>query len=69
MASGKCPKCEKILTHVNIEGVDGHVNFRSTWKCVSYVCPYCQTVLGTQIDPLAIKTDVINGVINKLRSR
>lgn len=56
---GKCPKCEKIVSYVNLVNLPIHVDSRPTWVGVSYQCPYCSTVLGVGIDPIAIKNDLI----------
>ena len=63
--SGKCPKCEKVLTSVKIEKIDVALNLQSKWLGVSYVCPHCSTILSVGIDPIALKTDLVN----ELRSR
>jgi hypothetical protein len=65
---GKCPGCKAIVNNVRIEGIDGKENpFGSNgWRCVSYCCPGCNTVLGVQIDPVALKTDTINGLLAAL---
>ncbi|SEP07673.1 class IV adenylate cyclase [Aquisalimonas asiatica] len=69
VATGKCPKCESVVSSVRIEDVDGKVGFQSKWHCISYCCPSCNTVLGVQMDPVALKTDTINGVVEKLRGQ
>jgi len=63
----KCPKCEKIITSVTIDDVNGCVLSMPTWKTISYQCPYCNTVLGVQIDPVAIKTDIVNEIVKALK--
>lgn len=69
MTTGKCPKCEKVVTAVRIEDVTVRVGVQPQWKGVSYCCPWCNTVLGVQIDPVALKTDIIEGVVGALRGR
>ncbi len=60
---GKCPKCEKSITNVRVEDVQGKFGSSGTvLNCLSYCCPYCNSILGVTIDPLAFKTDIINGV-------
>lgn len=60
--TGKCPKCETTITSVRIEDVDVKVGFQSRWKGVSFCCPSCSVVLSVAIDPIAIKTDIINAL-------
>ena len=59
---GKCPKCEKTISSVKIEAVDGLIGFQKKYHCVSYLCPSCSTVLSAQIDPIAIQTDTVNAI-------
>jgi endogenous inhibitor of DNA gyrase (YacG/DUF329 family) len=58
---GKCPKCEKPVMQVAIADVPARAFMgRTEWKGISFNCPMCQTILGVQIDPIAIKTDILN---------
>jgi len=43
---------------------------RSAYKGVSYVCPSmgCHLVLGVGLDPIALKTDLVNEIVKKLRT-
>lgn len=63
----KCPKCEKLLSYVTGGAVDVKVPMGKTWNGVSYSCPYCHTMISAQIDPIAIKTDIVNELFKKLR--
>lgn len=70
--TGKCPACGKVpafgikMQGVDIKGPDGR-----DWHGVMYVCPnlQCQTILGAGIDPVALKTDTIDGVVKMLRGK
>ena len=55
-----CPKCDKHFTQATIEPIKASVPFGIQWNCISFNCPFCKTSLGMQIDPIAIKTDLIN---------
>jgi len=57
---GKCPKCDKVVSAVRIENVDVREGFQSKWHGVSYCCTNCSAVLSVGIDPIAIKTDIVN---------
>ena len=59
IASGKCPKCEKVVSHVSIEDMPIYLGFQEKWKGVSYLCQHCKTILGVGIDPIALKTDIV----------
>ena len=67
MNSGKCPKCQEIVDSVRIEDVDINLGPGMNWRGVSYCCPSCDTVLSVQLDPVALKTDIINVIIEELR--
>ncbi|GAB2181476.1 hypothetical protein DLREEDagrD3_16990 [Denitratisoma sp. agr-D3] len=66
ISQGKCPKCEKIISSVTIEDVDVVVGMQSKWRGISYLCPYCKTVLSVGIDPIALKTETVNGLLKAL---
>lgn len=67
MGPGKCPKCEHLVTKAVIHGLDAGVPFGPTWKGISLNCPSCNTVLSIQIDPIAIKADIIAGLLKALK--
>jgi hypothetical protein len=67
ISSGKCPKCEKIIQHAVIEALPIHQSFQAKWLGVSYACPHCNTILSIGIDPVALKTDTISGLLEALR--
>ena len=70
MFTGKCPSCGNVPAFgINLQPVDIKAQGGGGWLGVAYVCPNlaCQTILGVGIDPIALKTDTINGVVKKLR--
>jgi phage FluMu protein Com len=66
--NGKCPKCDQVMTFVNFQGVDAKEPFGNSWNAVSYQCPHCRTVLSVEIDPIALKADLVNELFKKLRA-
>lgn len=57
----KCPKCEKVITHVNHVDLTIHaLTKRVTGN--GYACPLCQTIISVEVDPIAIKTDTLNAI-------
>jgi len=66
---GKCSKCEKTVSYVNLNEIEASAFMGSKWKTVTYNCPHCSTILGCQIDPIAIKTDIVNEVVESLKGR
>lgn len=65
-ANGLCPKCEAVLTHVNLKEITVNATGRK-WVGVSYQCPHCNVVLSVSIDPVALKTDLLNELLAALR--
>jgi hypothetical protein len=60
--AGKCPKCEKSISRVTVD----HINIAEgihVWNGVSYLCPSCSSILGISIDPISIKTDIVEEVL------
>jgi uncharacterized protein with PIN domain len=61
--TGKCPKCEKVISSVKIEEIPASTGpGGAEWNAVSYCCKSCNTVLSVQIDPIAIKTDTLSAL-------
>jgi len=64
--AGKCAKCERVLSTVNLKAITVRAP-GTTWKGVSYECPYCSSILSVGIDPIAVKTDVVAEVLQGLK--
>jgi phage FluMu protein Com len=64
---GKCPKCEQLITQITAGHVTISIPGGDKWNGISYTCPHCQTILSVQIDPIAIKNDLIKELLNRLR--
>jgi hypothetical protein len=63
--TGKCPSCGNGIA--SLRGSNTDVTFPGgTFKTIVFLCPACTAVLGAQIDPIAVKTDIINGVVEQL---
>ena len=64
---GKCPKCDKLVTHVSFEGIAIRVPFGTGgWRGVSYFCPWCNTVLAVGADPVSLKSEIVSEVGNRI---
>src|SRR5258706_12456637 len=62
----KCPKCDRSLVHLKLATPE--IRDRTTkWLGVAYLCPYCNSILGAGIDPVALKTDTVQEVLKALR--
>lgn len=64
---GKCPKCEKTIVRVGVDGVTADAGpGRVKWEGLAYTCPHCQTILSVGIDPVALKTDTVNETVAQI---
>lgn len=66
--AGKCPKCDSVISNFNIKQMNGQAP-GNVWRSIACCCPSCGTILSVAIDPIAIKTDVVNEVVRKLKGR
>lgn len=64
--AGKCPKCDQMITFVRLDSIDVKAS-QKNWLGVAYECPLCSAILSVAIDPIAIKTDLVNEVVKRLR--
>ena len=62
----KCPACHVAITSVEIEGIDVTQGLQTLWKGVSFGCPHCHIVLSVGIDPIALKTDLVQEILDAL---
>jgi phage FluMu protein Com len=67
--SGKCPKCERIVTHLELETPKIKQGSQDVFVGVTYLCPRCKTILGAGIDPVALKADTVSGIVTALKAR
>jgi hypothetical protein len=69
--AGKCPKCGNAVLNATISKVNLSGLGMLALNGISYSCPNiaCQTVLSVGVDPIALKTDTINGVVKALRGK
>jgi hypothetical protein len=68
MNQGLCPKCDRLITHVEVADVTINVSLHPRWKGFSYACPHCNTVLGIEMNPLTIREDIQNHVDGRLQT-
>ena len=68
MARGKCPKCEQLVTELVVDAhIHGKVHPGRTFSCVNFLCPNCNTVVGSQMDPGPMNIETINQLVQKLK--
>ncbi|WHP05800.1 hypothetical protein QLH32_17635 [Acinetobacter corruptisaponis] len=66
MSTGKCPSCDRLVTHVNAQEINVNAPAGNFYG-ISYLCPYCSVILSTGLDPLRVKNDIVNELLKKLR--
>jgi hypothetical protein len=64
----KCPKCEKALTSAKVGDIDLAAP-RVKMAGLVFTCPYCSSVLGVQVNPLILRDETANQVIEALRKK
>jgi uncharacterized protein with PIN domain len=64
-----CPSCDKPIAHLNLKEVKASVFLGTQWRGITYSCPHCQHVLSAGIDPIAIRSDIVQQVVAALRKR
>ena len=63
----KCPKCEKDLAGVAVKRLKGLTEGEES-NYVSLNCSRCGTSLGIQLDPMAIKAELMAEIRSDLRA-
>ena len=56
-----CPHCKQGIPSFNVEPLNAYAQ-GNVWKAISFNCPSCHVSLSVQIDPIAIRTDLINEI-------
>lgn len=65
--TGKCPHCKQVLPNVNFEQLPIHQNDHKRWIGASLVCPFCLKILNVSVDPIALRNDIVNQVVDHLK--
>lgn len=69
MARGKCPKCGQLVMELIIDAhIHGKVHPGRTFTCINFLCPNCNTVVGSQMDPAATRNETVSQLVKQLRS-
>jgi len=64
--SGTCPSCKSAVLSLKLAAIPINAN-GVTWKGLSYQCPSCNTVLGAQIDPVALNAELLSDIRETFR--
>ena len=62
----KCPSCQNVIQKVKVEGIEICIGPESSREGFSYLCPSCNSVLGVQMDPIVLNTELKNEILNEL---
>lgn len=65
--TGKCPHCNQVLQKVRFEHLPIHQHDEKKWIGASLVCPFCQSILNVSVDPIALRNDIVNQVVDHLK--
>lgn len=65
--SAKCPYCHKVISTVNVETIGIETGLSVGYKGVTYSCPGCHAVLSVEMDPIALKADIVRDLLKALR--
>lgn len=65
-----CPKCNNSIIHTNFKGLETKERFGGkSWKALAHCCPSFDATLSVEIDPIAVKNDILDGVKKLLMKR
>lgn len=59
---GLCPHCNQLITWVSLEGMTASVAGGAQWRAVSYLCPLCRKIISVGIDPISVKTEILDAI-------
>lgn len=62
--TGKCPSCGQNPLYLKMGATEARLQplGGSTLRAITLSCPSCDTILGTQIDPIAVRSEILAGV-------
>lgn len=64
----KCGFCDASISRAELKPIETKQGFGgNSWKAAAHCCPYCKAVFSVEIDPIALKNDIINGLMKRLR--
>jgi len=68
-SNAKCPKCSSLLKTVTGGYADITIPIETRqYHGLTYSCPNCQTLLGIEMDPIAMKLDIVDALFERLRN-
>lgn len=65
---GKCPKCETSISRFKLELTKAQrLGSPNLWHCWAFCCPSCETVVSVQVDPTALRDEIVDEIKAALR--
>lgn len=66
----KCPKCGKPITELKLDAIKASLDEQNRkFPAVTFSCPSCRSVLGAQIDPVAVMSGTVKGLANAMTAK
>ena len=66
---GDCPKCGQAVLIAGVTDVQIYDLHGNQWNGVKYYCMSCQAILNVGIDPIGLKNDIVNEIVEALGRR
>lgn len=57
-----CPHCSSSIPRVNLKVVPLIDEHGGEWRGVTYSCPFCGRILNVGFDPVALNSDLLDGL-------
>jgi hypothetical protein len=61
-SQGKCLRCNKVISSVKAGHVVIDVSGGTARNGLAYSCPNCDTLISIEMDPIAVKHDIVRDV-------
>ncbi len=66
----KCPKCGKAIAELRLDAIKASLDDQDRkFPAVTFSCPSCRTVLGAQIDPVAVMSGTVKGLASAMTAK
>lgn len=62
----KCLNCQQAIPHVVVQSIGTEKPTAGGWNGICFLCPFCRTILGVQLDPVALREDIVESVLKAL---
>jgi hypothetical protein len=62
-----CPKCGSSIRQVELNQVEAKSEHGPSLRAITYSCPKCFHLLSVNIDPIAIKSDIVRAITEELK--